>query len=152
VSCLGEPTRCNSDIPAELLRQSLYVWEIRTPSGPVSIYDYKEWEDPDFADEKVITWSVAGRSDSFTSRMVHPVNGWVAKQTGLSVTDCRPFHHRPKASIDPTYRALIAREQLSFLQDARLHGAEISPLKFLNLEEELEAALAAEAAQGEVAF
>ena len=50
--------------------------------------------------------------------------------------------------MDPTTRALIAQERLSFLQDARLNGADISPEEFLDLEEELEAALAAEAAQG----
>jgi len=47
---------------------------------------------------------------------------------------------------DPTTRALIAQEQLSHLQDARLDGADVAPWEFLELEEELEAALAAEAA------
>jgi hypothetical protein len=58
--------------------------------------------------------------------------------------------------MDPTTRALIAQERLSHLNEARLHGAEVSPHEFLELEEELEAALAAEAAlvasrDGEVA-
>jgi hypothetical protein len=47
---------------------------------------------------------------------------------------------------DPTTRALIAQERLNHLQDARLDGADVAPWEFLELEEELEAALAAEAA------
>jgi hypothetical protein len=50
--------------------------------------------------------------------------------------------------MDPTTRALIAQEQLGHLQDARLNGGDVSPLEILELEEELKAALAAEAAQG----
>ena len=50
--------------------------------------------------------------------------------------------------MDPTTRALIAQEQLGHLQDARLNGDDVSPVEILELEEELKAALAAEAAQG----
>jgi hypothetical protein len=100
-SCLGQPTICNRDIPGGYMRQTLYEWEIRTPVGPVTIYDYKEWEDPDFADEKVIAWNVGGRSEKYTRRQVHPVNKWVADQTGLPVLDRRPPHCRPASSIAP---------------------------------------------------
>ena len=48
--------------------------------------------------------------------------------------------------MDPTTRALIAQERLNHLNEARLDGAEVSPHEFVELEEELEAALAAEAA------
>jgi hypothetical protein len=49
--------------------------------------------------------------------------------------------------MDPTTRALIAQEQLGHLQDARLDGADVAPWEFVELEGEIEAALAAEAAQ-----
>ena len=95
VRCLGEPTACYADIPAGFQRQSLYVWEIRTSSGPVLIFDYKHWEDPDFPEEKVLPWSVVSRAEAYTGRKVHPVNKWLAEQTGLPVTDRRPPHCRP---------------------------------------------------------
>lgn len=100
-SCLGSPTVCNSDIPGGYMRQTLYEWEMRTPAGPVRIYDYKEWEDPDFADDKVIDWNVGGRHGSYTSRQIHPANKWVADQTGLPVVDMRTPHYRPASSIPP---------------------------------------------------
>jgi len=90
VSCLGEPTVCNSHIPGGFYRQTLYRWEFLTPVGPLAIYDYKEWDDPDFADDKVICWSVSGRVRSYRNRPIHPVNKWVAEQTRLTVTDERP--------------------------------------------------------------
>ena len=96
VECLGEPTLCNDHIPGGFFRQTLYTWQFRTASGPVEIYDYKEWEDPDFADNKVITWSVAGRSHKYTAREVHPINKWVADRTGLPVEDTRPHCWRPR--------------------------------------------------------
>ena len=94
-SRLGEPTICNDHIPSSMLRQSLYTWAIRTAYGPVMIYDYKEWEDPDFADDKVITWQVGGRSKSYTARRAHPINQWVSDRIGLAVSDRRPTRHRP---------------------------------------------------------
>ena len=89
-SCFGWPTICNSHIPGGYKRETLYEWRILTPVGPLAIYDYKEWEDPDFADDKLICWSVAGRASSYTNRRIHPINKWVAQQTGLIVTDTRP--------------------------------------------------------------
>lgn len=46
--------------------------------------------------------------------------------------------------IDPVALAFSLQEQLSHLQDARLNGADVSPLEVLELEEALAAALAAE--------
>lgn len=102
-SCLGDPTVCNSSIPGGYMRQTLYRWEMHTPAGPVSIYDYKEWEDPDFADDKVIEWNIGGRHDKYTHRQDHPVNKWVADQTGLHVVDMRTPHYLPASSIAPTH-------------------------------------------------
>jgi hypothetical protein len=100
-SCLGLPTVCNRHLPGGFTRQTLYRWEMRTAAGPVSIYDYKEWEDPDFADDKVIAWGVCGRHEKYTSRQVHPVNKWVADQTSLPVVDMRTPHYRPASAIAP---------------------------------------------------
>ena len=94
-SRLGEPTICNADIPSSMGRQTLYTWAFRTAYGPVMIYDYKEWEDPDFADDKVITWQVGGRAESYRSRRVHPINQWVSDRIGLAVSDRRPPCYRP---------------------------------------------------------
>ena len=53
----------------------------------------------------------------------------------------------PKA--DPTLLALQLEQQLADLNDARLNGADVNPVEFIELQEALEAALAAER---EVAF
>jgi hypothetical protein len=51
---------------------------------------------------------------------------------------------------DPTTLAFALQEELNDLEESRLHGANVAPWQFLQLEEELEAALAAEAAQAPV--
>ena len=55
--------------------------------------------------------------------------------------------------VDPTTAAFALQEELNDLQEARLNGAEVSPLEVLELEARLDTALAAEAALSEeVAF
>ena len=89
VKALGYPTKCNDHIPGGWYRQTLYEWQLKTPVGPITIYDFKEWDDPDFAEDKVITWHVGGRKDSFAARQIHPVNQWLADAIGVDVLDTR---------------------------------------------------------------
>jgi len=53
---------------------------------------------------------------------------------------------------DTTALAFALQEELNNLQEARLNGAEVAPCEVLELEARLDAALAAEAAQGREAF
>jgi hypothetical protein len=65
----------------------------------------------------------------------------------LNQSNPKPDNSPPVAipgEIDPVALAFSLQEQLSQLQDARLNGADVSPLEELELEEALEAALAAE--------
>jgi hypothetical protein len=48
------------------------------------------------------------------------------------------------ATLSPTDRAFLLQEELSDLREARRHGADVSPLEELELEDALQDALAAE--------
>ena len=50
------------------------------------------------------------------------------------------------AWIDPTARAFLLQEQLNDLHEAHLDGDDVPALRFVELEDALDAALAAEAA------
>ena len=98
VAALGNPTICNSDIPGGVKRSTLYEWQLRTGGGPLAIYDYKEWEDPDFADDKLICWHVGGRAKAYLTRREHRGLRLLSDRLGVTVTDTRPLHKRPLPS------------------------------------------------------
>ena len=85
VKALGYPLFCNDDIPGGFRRQTLYEWQLRTPVGPITVYDWKEWEDPDFAEDKVITWCIGGRANSYKNQPVHPALTFIKKKVGCNV-------------------------------------------------------------------
>lgn len=94
VKAFGYPTFCNDDIPGGgMERQSLFEWRLRTIFGPVMIYDYKEWEDPDFPEDKVICWQVGSRVGSYSDRVNHPALRWIEQQLGVPVVDKRLWCH-----------------------------------------------------------
>ncbi|MDA9661376.1 hypothetical protein N9T35_00100 [bacterium] len=94
VQALGYPTFSNDDIPGGFDRDTLYEWALRTSVGPITIYDWKEWEDPDFAEDKVITWQIGGRAHSYKRKPVHPALTFIKKATGFNVqqTLCDVHH------------------------------------------------------------
>ena len=98
VAALGNPTICNSDIPGGVKRQILYEWRLRTGGGPLAIYDYKEWEDPDFADDKLICWQVGGRAEAYLTRREHRALRLLSDRLGVTVTDTRTRLQRPRAA------------------------------------------------------
>ena len=83
-AALGEPTYCYADQPADWLRKSIYVWDLRTQFGPISIYDWKE-EDQDFGDDDLIVWSIGGRANSYKNLRVHPALTFIRKEVGCNV-------------------------------------------------------------------
>lgn len=96
VSALGYPTICNDHIPGGYMRYTLFEWRIRTPFGPVTIYDHKEWEDPDFAEDKLISWQVGARHKSYKDRTDHPVLKWVEQRLGVTTADTRYWIRRSR--------------------------------------------------------
>ena len=50
-------------------------------------------------------------------------------------------------TADPTAMALVLEQHLADLNDARLSGADVNPVEFIELQAALEAALAAERAE-----
>ena len=95
VKAFGSPTICNDHIPGGYMRQTLYEWRLRTRYGPLCVYDYKEWEYPNFASDKLICWQVGGRCEAYTSRIEHPGLKWLHEQLGVPVKDDRPWCYRP---------------------------------------------------------
>ena len=85
VAAFGEPTRCHAGEPATHSLKSIYEWELRTAHGPITIYDWKEY-DQEFGDDVPITWSIGGRADSYKNQAFHPIAGWVQHKTGCNVT------------------------------------------------------------------